>query len=72
MLIKVPLRATAFACVFAALLGLLILVDSTASNALFSLVVAGNYIAWVVLVFLVMLPTDAAKCFVPGQFYSRR
>lgn len=70
--IKVPLRATMFACILASIMGLLILIDTTAANALFSLAVAGNLLAWGVPVLLVILPTNAAKRFVPGPFYSKR
>lgn len=70
--IKVPLRATGFACILGAFMGLLIIIDSTAANALFSLAVAGNYLAWGTPVFLVMLPTKAAKRFIPGPFYHEK
>lgn len=70
--IMVPLRATLFACTLACIMGLLILVNSIAANALFSMAVAGNLLAWGVPVLLVILPTDAAKRFVPGPFYSKK
>lgn len=69
--VKVPLRATMFACILACVLGLLILINSVAANALFSLGVAGNLFAWGTPVLLVILPTEAAKRFVPGPFYSK-
>lgn len=69
--IKVPLRATAFSGIFACVLALLILIDATAANALFSLGVASNFLAWGVPILLVILPTESAKRFVPGPFYSK-
>ncbi|WPK27668.1 hypothetical protein PUMCH_005065 [Australozyma saopauloensis] len=69
--IKVPLRATAFAVGLGCFMGLLILINSVAANALFSLAVAGNLLAWGVPVMLVLLPTKAAKRFVPGPFYNK-
>ncbi|SGZ50910.1 CIC11C00000000436 [Sungouiella intermedia] len=68
--IKVPLRATIFSGIFACILALLILIDATAANALFSMAVAGNLLAWGVPILLVILPTASAKRFVPGPFYS--
>lgn len=70
--VKVPIRATLFSGVFACVLALLILIDATAANALFSLAVAGNLLAWGVPILLVILPTESAKRFVPGPFYSKR
>lgn len=70
--LKVPLRATIFSGILSCILALLILVNSVAANALFSLAVAGNLLAWGVPVFLVILPTEAAKRFVPGPFYSEK
>lgn len=69
---KVPLRATIFSDLLSCVLALLILIKSVAANALFSLAVAGNLLAWDVPVLLVVLPTEAAKRFVPGPFYSER
>lgn len=69
--IKVPLRATLFACCMGCVMGLLILINTTAANALFSLAVCGNLLAWGTPVLLIMLPTQAAKRFVPGPFYHK-
>lgn len=66
--VNVPVNATIFGGVLSLLLGLLILINTTAANALFSLYVAGNYLAWGMPVFLVLLPYGSAK-FVPGPFY---
>lgn len=66
--IKVPINATIFGGVLSLVLGLLILINSTAANALFSLAVAGNYFAWGMPVLLVLLPYGAKK-FHPGPFY---
>lgn len=70
--VKVPIRATIFSGLFSCVLALLILIDTTAANALFSLAVAGNLLAWGVPVLLVILPTESAKRFVPGPFYSKK
>lgn len=69
--IKVPLRATIFSGILSCVLALLILVNSIAANALFSLAVASNLLAWGVPVFLVSIPTKAARRFVPGPFYLK-
>lgn len=66
--IKVPINATIFGGVLSLLLGLLILINSTAANALFSLAVSGNYLAWGLPVLLVLLPYGAEK-FHPGPFH---
>ncbi|KAG0653157.1 GABA-specific high-affinity permease, partial [Monosporozyma unispora] len=42
----VPFNAILFACCGSLILGLLCLIDNAAANALFSLAVAGNYLAW--------------------------
>lgn len=65
--LKVPLRATIFAGLFGLVFGLLILIGPTAANALFSLGVASNTIAWGMPVILVLLPSGASK-FKPGYF----
>ncbi|EGV62696.1 hypothetical protein CANTEDRAFT_115349 [Yamadazyma tenuis ATCC 10573] len=66
--IKVPVNATIFGGCLSLILGLLILINSTAANALFSLYIAGNYLAWGTPILLVLLPFGAAK-FEPGPFY---
>lgn len=66
--LRVPVNATIFAGCLSLALGLLILINSTAANALFSLAVAGNYFAWGMPVFLVLLPYGRNK-FVPGPLY---
>lgn len=66
--IKVPVRATIFSGCLSLILGLLILIDTTAANALFSLAVAGNYLAWGMPVLLVLLPVGRSR-FKPGPFY---
>jgi len=64
---KVPIRATVFSSFVALLLGLLCLIGSTAANALFSLSIMGNYIAWVTPQILRFCSPTAN--FVPGKFY---
>lgn len=66
--LKVPINATIFGGCLCLLLGLLILINATAANALFSLGILGNYLAWGMPVFLVLLPHGAKK-FHPGPFY---
>lgn len=63
----VPLRALWFMCSIAIIIGLLCLIDVAATNALFSLAVASNGLAW-------FLPIFARSffnvdTFVPGPFY---
>ncbi|CAH6723663.1 GABA-specific permease [[Candida] jaroonii] len=66
--LKVPINATIFCGCFSLIIGLLILINATAANALFSLGIAGNYLAWAMPPFLVLLPFGASK-FSPGPFY---
>lgn len=63
----VPLRAVWFMCIIAIIIGLLCLIDAAATNALFSLAVASNSLAW-------FLPIFArgffnVDTFIPGPFY---
>lgn len=67
-LVKVPVRATLFGGCLSLILGLLILIDAAAADALFSLAVAGNYLSWGMPILLVMLPTGRSR-FVPGPFH---
>lgn len=66
--IKVPVRASVFGGILGLVMGLLILVGTTAANALFSLGVASNLFAFGMPVLLVLLPTGRSR-FVPGPFY---
>lgn len=64
----IPIR-TIWGCVFlGALLGLLALIAPAAANALFSLAVAGNNLAWLVPIFCRVW--WGQKKFVPGPFYT--
>jgi len=66
----IPLRAI-WGCVFlAAILGLLSLIAPAAANALFSLAVAGNNLAWGTPIFCRLW--WGQKKFVPGPFYTGR
>lgn len=65
--LKVPIRSVLFSSACALALGCLCLAGSAASNALFSLAVSGNYMAWCTPVFLRL--TSGRKRFHPGQFY---
>ncbi|KAK6197918.1 amino acid/polyamine transporter I [Scheffersomyces amazonensis] len=67
-IIKVPIRATMFAGCASLILGLLVLVGPAGANALFSLGVASNLLAFGMPVFLVVLPYGRKK-FIPGLFY---
>ncbi|CUM62858.1 uncharacterized protein PRCAT00000417001 [Priceomyces carsonii] len=66
--LAVPVRATIFGGILSLVLGLLILIDVTAANALFSLAVAGNLLAWGLPVFLVLLPYGKER-FLLGPFH---
>ncbi|KAG5420607.1 hypothetical protein I9W82_002488 [Candida metapsilosis] len=67
--IKVPVRATIFAGVCGLVLGCLCIIPGTAgANALFSLGIASNTLAWVTPVILILLPYGR-KRFIPGPFY---
>lgn len=66
----IPLR-TVWGCVFLALvLGLLCIIGPAAAAALFSLAVAGNYLAWGVPIFCRVVWGE--KKFQPGPFYTGR
>ncbi|KAG7865593.1 hypothetical protein KL918_004474 [Ogataea parapolymorpha] len=65
--LKVPIRAVVFSSLVGWLIGCLCLAGSTAANALFSLGVAGNYLAWCMPVFLKL--TSGKYLFKPGAFY---
>ncbi|KAM3160865.1 GABA-specific permease [Lachancea thermotolerans] len=62
-----PLRATWFGALCALVIGLLCLIGSTASNALFSLAIGGNYVAWMTPNLLRM--TVGKDLFRPGAFF---
>ncbi|CCD23975.1 Uga4p NDAI_0C03150 [Naumovozyma dairenensis CBS 421] len=64
---SVPFFAILAACVSSLVLGLLCLIDATAANALFSLAVAGNYLAWCTPTLLRL--TSGRDIFRPGPFY---
>ncbi|CAL5872161.1 uncharacterized protein PFLUO_LOCUS6419 [Penicillium psychrofluorescens] len=63
-----PVRMVCGVCGMAVIIGLLALIDNAASNALFSLAVAGNDLAWLVPI-LARLVWGQDK-FVPGEFYT--
>lgn len=64
---KVPFNAIMSACCLSLVLGLLCLIDSAATSALFSLAVAGNYLAWSTPTFMRL--TWGKDLFRPGPFY---
>lgn len=63
----VPLRAVVASAIVSLLIGLLILVGSVASGALFSIAVIGNYVAWGTPQLLRI--TSGRGVFTPGKFY---
>lgn len=65
--LSVPIRAVCFGGVMAILIGLLCLIGPTAANALFTLYIAGNYVAWGTPTFLRL--TFGRNKFQPGKFY---
>lgn len=67
--IRVPVRATIFAGCCALVMGCLCIIPGTAgANALFSLAIASNTLAWGTPVLLIVLPYGRKK-FIPGPFY---
>lgn len=64
---SIPYYAIIFSCSLALVLGLLCLIDDTAADALFSLTVAGNYVAWSTPT--IMRLTFGKDLFRPGPFY---
>ncbi|KAG0683679.1 GABA-specific high-affinity permease [Pichia californica] len=65
--LKVPLRAVILSCLISLTIGCLCLAGSAAANALFSLSVLGNYVAWCTPIFLKL--TYGKHKFRPGNFY---
>lgn len=63
----VPFYASICSGLMSLVLGLLILIDDAAAEALFSLAIAGNYLAWVTPNFLRL--TWGRDVFRPGPFY---
>lgn len=66
--VAVPINATIFAAILSCIIGLLVLINTTAANALFSLYIASNLLAWGLPVFLVLLPYGKSR-FNPGPFW---
>lgn len=63
----VPLRALWFMCIVGIIIGLLSLIDAAATNALFSLAIASNSLAWLLPIFSrAFFNTESFK---PGPFY---
>ncbi|KAM9933437.1 hypothetical protein OXX80_006941 [Metschnikowia pulcherrima] len=65
--LSVPIHAVITGGVMAIIVGLLCLIGSTAANALFTLAVAGNYLAWGMPTFLRLIYMKSK--FVPGKFF---
>jgi amino acid transporter len=65
--VAAPINAICFSSLVSIIIGCLCLIGSTAANALFSLSVLGNYVAWVTPQLLRFLVKDAN--FIPGKFY---
>ncbi|KAI5963769.1 uncharacterized protein KGF55_002649 [Candida pseudojiufengensis] len=66
--LRVPVRSTIFAGVITLLIGLLVLIGPAGSNALFSLGICSNSLAFLVPILLVLLPYGRKK-FIPGPFW---
>ncbi|KAK6454106.1 GABA-specific high-affinity permease [Scheffersomyces xylosifermentans] len=65
--LSVPINAVWFGGIVAILIGLLVLIGSVAANALFTLYIAGNYVAWGTPTFLRL--TTGREKFRPGKFW---
>ncbi|EMG47861.1 UGA4 GABA-specific permease [Candida maltosa Xu316] len=65
--LSTPINAVIFGGVGAIIMGLLVLIGVVAANALFSLYIAGNYLAWTTPTFLRLV--FGHKIFIPGKFY---
>ncbi|ODV81411.1 amino acid transporter, partial [Suhomyces tanzawaensis NRRL Y-17324] len=65
--LSVPINAVWFGGIVAIIIGLLVLIGSVAANALFTLYIAGNYVAWGTPTFLRL--TYGKHKFKPGKFY---
>ena len=63
-----PVRMVCGVITAAAVIGLLVLIDDAAANALFSLAVAGNDLAWLTPILARLLWGNDR--FVPGEFYT--
>lgn len=68
--LSTPIRAVGFGGIMAIIIGLLCIIGSAASQALFSLYIAGNYFSWATPIFLRL--TSGKNKFVPGAFYTGR
>lgn len=65
-----PVRTVWGVAIIAILIGLLTLIDAAAANALFSLAVAGNDVAWGVPILCRLVWGDKTGKFRPGEFYT--
>ena len=65
--LSTPINAVIFGGICSVIMGLLVLIGTVAANALFSLYIAGNYLAWSTPTLLRL--TSGRKLFVPGKFY---
>ncbi|KAI5958976.1 uncharacterized protein KGF55_005630 [Candida pseudojiufengensis] len=65
---KIPVRSTCFCGIMALILGLLSLIGPAGANALFSLAINSNSVAWGTPMLLVLLPYGRKK-FIPGPFW---
>ncbi|KAI5954225.1 hypothetical protein KGF54_002000 [Candida jiufengensis] len=66
--VKVPVRATIFVGGLCLALGLLVFIGPAGANALFSLGICSNNLAWMMPSLLILLPYGRKK-FVPGPFW---
>lgn len=65
--LSVPINAVWFGGIMSIIIGLLVLIGTVAANALFTLYIAGNYVAWGTPTFLRL--TTGRKKFKPGKFW---
>lgn len=65
---SLPINAILFACGFALIIGLLILVNETAASAIFSLAISALQLSWAMPIFFRVLSYDP-DAFTPGPFF---
>jgi hypothetical protein len=65
-----PVRTVWGVAIISIIIGLLTLIDAAAANALFSLAVAGNDVAWGVPILCRLIWGDKTGKFRPGEFYT--
>lgn len=69
---NVPVNAIILACCTVCIIALLTLIGNVAAQALFTLAIVGNLLAWFIPILLITLPTERGRSFKPGAFYFSR